>query len=84
MTHEIAQIGRTLDPPDVHDIEIRLTVTCPCSPTKPLIIRGLAGIVECEGCQRRFALGMLGFDRNSDRQGLTYAVGVALPTIVRP
>jgi hypothetical protein len=80
---EIAQIGRTLEPPDVHDIEIRVTVTCPCTPGKPLIIRGLAAAVACEGCQRKFALGMLQFDRNGEQPGLTYAVGVAMPSIVR-
>jgi hypothetical protein len=83
LMNEIAHIGRTLEPPDVHDIEIRLTVTCPCTPTKPLIIRGLASVAQCDGCQRKFAIGMLAFDRNGEQPGLTYAVGVALPAIVR-
>lgn len=81
---QASQIGRTLEPPAVHDIDIRMTVTCPCTPTRPMIIRGLAEAIVCDGCQRKFAIGMLAFDRNGEQAGLTYAVGVALPSIIRP
>lgn len=73
-----------IDEPTAHIVEMRMTITCPCQPDRPLLIRSIHERAVCDVCQRTFVIGMMRFDRRQGDQGITAAIGTAQPTIVRP
>lgn len=70
--------------PKVHDVEIRMILTCECRPTIPLILRGIGDKVVCPDCQRSFVVGVVHFDRRESVTDIGFNVGIGHPTIVRP